>query len=140
MTKKLKRLFLDKRAITPVLSNILLMVIAVAAMAIATTATYVITTNLKETMSERIITEDLWFNNSTHDINVYLRNIGKVAVQVSSTYVNHTKQSFDPTPFIMEIGKHGWLKVLYNWTSGDLYYMDIVTTRGTHVAAYYKAP
>jgi len=59
MTRKLKRFFWDKRAITPVLSNLLLTVVAVAAMSIATTATYVITTNLKETMSERIIIEDL---------------------------------------------------------------------------------
>jgi hypothetical protein len=140
MTKKLKRLFRDKRAITPVLSNVLLMVVAVAAMAIATTATYVITTNLKETMSERIIVEDLWFNNSTLDIDVYLCNVGKVAVQVSAVYVNHTKQSFDPAPFVLEIGAHDWLSVLYGWTSGNLYYVDIVTTRGAHIAEYYKAP
>jgi FlaG/FlaF family flagellin (archaellin) len=140
MTKKLRRIFRDKRAVTPVLSNVLLMVIAVAAMAIATTATYVITTNLKETMSERIIVEDLWFNNSTLDIDVYLRNVGKVAVQVSAVYVNHTKQSFYPTPFTLEIGMHDWLSIMYDWTSSNLYYVDIVTTRGTHIAEYYKAP
>jgi FlaG/FlaF family flagellin (archaellin) len=140
MTKKLRRLFRDKRAVTPVLSNVLLMVVAVAAMAIATTATYVITTNLKETMSERVIVEDLWFNNSTLDIDVYLRNVGKVAVQLSAVYVNHTRQSFDPTPFTLEIGAHGWLSILSNWSSGSLYYVDIVTTRGAHIAEYYKAP
>jgi len=58
--RKIKHLFRDRRAITPVLSNLLLMVVAVAAMSIATTATYVITTNLRETMSERLITEDVW--------------------------------------------------------------------------------
>jgi FlaG/FlaF family flagellin (archaellin) len=140
MTEKLKRSFREKRAITPVLSNILLMVVAVAAMAIATTATYVITTNLRETMSERIIAEDLWFNNSTGDIKVYLSNVGEVAVQVSAVYVNHTKQSFGPAPFIMEIGAHNWLSILSSWSSGNLYYVDIVTTRGTHVAEYYEAP
>jgi hypothetical protein len=139
VTKKLKRLFRDKHAITPVLSNVLLMVVAVAAMAIATTATYVITTNLKETMSERIIAEDIWFSNSTLDIKVYLSNVGKVAVQVSAVYVNHTKQSFEPTPFSLEIGAHDWLSILSSWSSGNLYYVDIVTTRGTHVAEYYKA-
>jgi len=138
MVGKLWRIFRDKRAITPVLSNLLLMVVAVAAMSIAATATYVITTNLKETMSERIIIEDLWFNNSTGDINVYLRNVGKVAVHVSAVYVNHTSQSFT-SPFNLEIGGHGWLNISHSWVSGSLYYVDIVTSRGTHVGGYYNA-
>ncbi|MDH5374187.1 MAG: hypothetical protein OEZ21_01760 [Candidatus Bathyarchaeota archaeon] len=140
MARKLRRFFRDKRAITPVLSNLLLTVVAVAAMSIATTATYVITTNLRENMSERVVIEDLWFN-STGNINVYLRNVGKVAVHVSAVYVNHTSKSFTP-PLSLEIGEHGWLNILVSdgWVSGSLYYADIVTTRGTHVGGYYKAP
>jgi len=139
MMRKVKRFFWDKRAITPVLSNLLLTVVAVAAMSIATTATYVITTNLKETMSERIIIEDLWFNNSTGNINVYVRNVGKVAVHISAVYVNHTSQSFT-SPFNLEINEHNWLNISYSWSSCNLYYVDVVTTRGTHVGGYYKAP
>jgi len=129
----------DKRAVTPVLSNLLLTIVAVAAMSIATTATYVITTNLRENMSERILVEDVWFNNSTGSIDIYVRNIGKVVIHVSNVYVNHTGQIFN-SPFRLEIGAQGWLKASYNWESGSLYYIDIVTTRGTHVASYYKAP
>jgi len=139
MAKALKRFFRDKRAITPVLSNLLLMVVAVAAMAIATTATYVITTNLRETMGERLIAEDLWFNPSG-GISIYILNVGKTSVQVSAVYVNHTKCSFAPTPFILEISKHGWLNISSSWASGNIYYVDIVTKRGNHVADYYKAP
>jgi hypothetical protein len=140
MARKPRRFFRDKRAITPVLSNLLLTVVAVAAMSIATTATYVITTNLRENMSERVVIEDLWFN-STGNISVYLRNVGKVAVHVSAVYVNHTSKSFIP-PLSLEIGEHGWLNILVSngWVSGSLYYVDIVTTRGTHVGGYYKAP
>jgi hypothetical protein len=138
MTRKVKRFFRDRRAITPVLSNLLLTVVAVAAMSIATTATYVITTNLKETMSERIIIEDLWFNPSTGNISVYLHNVGKVAVHVSAVYVNHTSRF--SSPFSLEIGKHRWLDISYSWSSGSLHYVDVVTTRGTHVGGYYKAP
>jgi hypothetical protein len=133
------KLLQDKRAVTPVLSNLLLTIVAVAAMSIATTATYVITTSMRETMSERVIIEDLWFNNSTGSINVYLQNIGKVAVYVSSVYVNHTSQSF-MKPFRLEVGEHQWLNVSQGWSSNDLYYVDIVTIRGTHIGGYYKAP
>jgi hypothetical protein len=139
MAGKLRRFFRDKRAITPVLSNLLLTVVAVAAMSIATTTTYVITTNLKETMSERIVIEDLWFNPSTGGISVYLRNVGKVTVHVSAVYVNHTSQSFTLS-FSLEVGEHGWLNISYSWVSDSLYYVDVVTSRGTHVGGYYKAP
>jgi len=137
--KKCREFWRDKRAITPVLSNILLMVVAVGVMAIATTATYMITTNLRENMSERVIIEDVWFNNSTGNISVYLRNVGKITVYVSAVYVNHTSQFFTK-PFSLEIGKHGWLTISYSWGSDSLYYLDIVTNRGTHVGGYYEAP
>lgn len=137
MMKKFKAFFWDKRAITPVLSNILLMVVAVGAMAIATTATYVITTNLRETMSERVIMEDVWFEGS--NIHVYLRNVGKVAIEVSAVYINDTHQSFTPQPFNLEIGEHGWLNISYSWTPDSLYRINVVTKRGTHIADYYKA-
>jgi hypothetical protein len=135
----IRKLSHDKHAITPVLSSLLLTVVAVAAMALATTATYVITTNLRNNMSERVIIEDLWFNNSTNSVNVYLRNVGKVAIHVSTVYINHTSQVFNSL-FNLEISAHDWLIIPYNWVSGGLYYVDIVTSRGSHVGGYYKAP
>jgi Flp pilus assembly pilin Flp len=137
--KHLMRRFLrDKRALTPVLSSLLLTVIAVAGMSIATSATYVITTNLRETMSERVTAEDVWFNPATYTIDVYLRNVGKVNIHVSNVYVNHTSQPFN-TPFNLEINDEGWLNISYTWSSGNLYYIDIVTNRGTHIASYNRA-
>lgn len=139
LAEKFKQFFRDWRAITPVLSNILLMVVAVGAMAIATTATYVITTNLRETMGERFIVEDVWFNNSTGNIHVYVRNVGKVEIEVSAVYVNGTPQPFTPQPLRLEINGHCWLNVSCSWTSNSLYHINVVTKRGTQVASYYKA-
>jgi Flp pilus assembly pilin Flp len=135
----MRRFLRDKRALTPVLSSLLLTVIAVAAMAGATSATYVITTNLKETMSERVVAEDVWFNPTTHTIDVYLNDVGKVNIHVSSVYVNHTSKSFN-SPFNLAVGGSDWLSISVNWNSGSLYYVDIVTSRGTHIASYNKAP
>jgi hypothetical protein len=137
--RTLFKIFSDKRGVTPVLSSLLLTVVAVAAMAIATSATYVITTNLRETMSERVIVEDVWFNNYTYNIDVYVRNVGKVAVYILAVYVNRTSQSF-ANPFRLEIGEHQWLNISQNWVPNSLYYIDVLTTRGTHVAAYYETP
>jgi len=135
----IKRFLRDKRAITPVLSHLLLTVVAVAAMSIATSATLVITTNLRETMSERVAVEDVWFNSATGTMDVYVRNVGKVAIQVSALYVNRVGRPFN-SPFRLEINEHGWLSIVFSWNSGDTYHIDIVTTRGTHIASYYKAP
>lgn len=134
-----KRLLRDKRAITPVFSSLLLTVVAVAAMTIATSATYVITTNLKDNMSERVVIEDVWFMNSPRAINVTMYNVGKVAISVSSVYINHTSQSYN-SPFRLALDEDHGLTINYNWSSGDLYYIDVVTSRGNHVASYYKAP
>jgi hypothetical protein len=139
VTHVFKRLLRDKRAITPVLSSLLLTVVAVAAMAIATSATYMITANLKDNMSERVIVEDVWFNNATGTVDVYLHNVGKVSIRVSTVYVNNERVDLD-VPFSLGLEKHGWLSIEHAWSSGELYYVDIVTTRGTHIASYYKAP
>jgi FlaG/FlaF family flagellin (archaellin) len=129
----------DKRAITPVLSHLLLTVVAVAIMSLATSATFVITTNLRQTMGERVVVEDVWFNNATGTVNVYVRNVGKADIQVSSVYVNHVSQSFNGVSSL-QVNKQDWLRIAFSWNSGEAYYIDIVTKRGTHIADYYKAP
>ena len=137
--KLFKRFLRDKRAITPVLSHLLLTVVAVAIMSLATSATFMITTNLRQTMGERVIVEDVWFNNATGTVDVYLRNVGKADIQISNVYVNHVSQSFSDLSSL-QLNKHGWLRIALSWDPGESYYIDIVTKRGTHVASYYKAP
>jgi len=136
MVESVRNLLRNRRGITPVLSSLLLMVIAVAAMSIAITATYVITDNLHDTMGERFIVEDVWFR--TGEISIYLRDVGKVSIKIAAVYVNHTSQSF--TPLELEEDKHGWLNVTYSWSSSSVYHINIVTIRGTKVVDYYESP
>jgi hypothetical protein len=131
-----RRFLRNKFGVTPVLSNVLLTVVAVAAMSLAASATYVITDNMHQIMGERVIAEDVWFN-SNH-VAIYLRNTGKVAIEISSVYVNSTSYSF--APLTLEVGGHGWLNVTSNWKADTLYHINVVTTRGTKIVDYYKAP
>ena len=133
----MRNIFRNKRGLTPVLSTLLLMVIAVAAMSIAITATYVITGSLHDTMGERFIVEDAWFT-TTGKISFYLRNVGKVSIRIAAVYVNHTSQSF--TPLDLEVDDHGWLNVTYGWNSDSVYHVNIATNRGTKVVDYYESP
>jgi len=135
------RLLVDRHAVSPVLSNLLLMVVAVAAMSIAAATTYVVTTNLREIMGERFIVEDVWFNNETgvNRISVYVRNTGKVSIIISAVYINDAPtRSF--TRLDLELGDHGWLNITYPWESGGIYRIKIVTSRGNSVEDYYRAP
>ena len=130
------KLWRNRKAITPVLSNILLLVIAVAGMSISITATYVITGNLRETMGERFIIEDVWFRQGV--ISVYLRNTGKTQINTAGIYVDYIAQPF--TELQLEPSEHGWSNITFAWTSSTAYYLKVITSRGTQVADYYKSP
>lgn len=130
------KLWHNKRAITPVLSNVLLLVITVAGMSLAITATYVITGNLRETMGERLIIEDVWF--TTDGISIYLLNTGKTKLDVQGIYVDYMQQTF--ISIQLEPLQHGWTNMTYSWTPDTVYYLKIITSRGTQVADHYKSP
>ena len=132
----MRKLLRSRRGITPVLSSLLMTVIAVAGMSIAITATYVITDGLHDNMGERLIVEDVWF--APDQVSMYLRNVGKVSIEVAAVYVNRTDQSF--TPLELEQNKHGWLTVDYGWSVDSAYEIKVVTGRGTIVVDYYMSP
>jgi hypothetical protein len=132
----LRKLSRNRRGITPVLSSLLLTVIAVAGMSIAITATYVITDGLHDNMGERLIVEDVWFTPT--QVSLYLRNVGKVSIEVAAVYINRTDQSF--TPLELEQNKHDWLTVPYGWSADSVYEIKVVTRRGTIVVDYYVSP
>ena len=105
-------------------------------MSIAITATYVITDGLHDSMGERIIVEDVWF--TADQISIYVRNVGKVSINVASVYVNRTSQSF--MAFELEQGTHGWLNVTYTWIPNSVYEIKFVTRRSTNIVDYYMSP
>jgi hypothetical protein len=134
--ENVRKLSRNRRGITPVLSSLLMTVIAVAGMSIAVTATYVITDGLHDNMGERLIVEDVWFTSG--QVSLYIRNVGKVSIEVAVVYVNRTDQSF--TSLELEQGKHGWLNVAYSWSADSAYEIKVVTRRGTNVVDYYMSP
>ncbi len=136
MVKNVRKLLRNRRGITPVLSNLLLMVLAVVAMSIAVSATYVITDNLHDNMGERLIVEDVWF--TTDQVSMYIRNVGKVSIKIAAVYVDRVSQSF--TSLELEEDKHGWLNVTCSWSSDSVYEIKVVTRRGTKVVDYYTSP
>jgi hypothetical protein len=132
----MRKLLRSKKGITPVLSNLLLTVIAVAGMSMAITATYVITDGLHDNMSERFIVEDVWFKDD--QILFYIRNVGKVSISVDAVYIDHVSQHF--TPIELEPNNHGWLIATYNWITDSAYELKVATKRGTIIVDNYMSP
>ncbi|MEJ2281139.1 MAG: hypothetical protein P8X97_04390 [Candidatus Bathyarchaeota archaeon] len=132
----MRKIIRNKKAITPVLSSLLLTVIAVAGMSIAITATYVITDGLHDSMGERLIVEDVWF--TPNQISLYLRNVGKISIDVVAVYVNRENQTF--SNLNLEQESHSWLNITYNWSPDSAYEIKVVTGRGTNVLDYYVSP
>ena len=134
--ENVRKLSRNRKGVTPVLSSLLLTVIAVAGMSIAITATYVITDGLHDNMGERLIVEDVWF--APGEVSLYLRNVGKVSVKVDAVYVNRVGRSFDALE--LEQGENGWLHFTCTWNANYAYETKVVTGRGTIVADYYMSP
>ena len=132
----MRKLSRNRRGVTPVLSSLLLTVIAVAGMSIAIGATYVITDGLHDNMGERLIVEDVWF--TSDQVSLYVRNVGRVSINVAAVYMNRINHSF--TSLELEPGKHGWLNVTYSWNADYAYEINVVTRRGTKVVDYYMSP
>jgi len=132
----MRKLSRNRKGITPVLSSLLLTVIAVAGMSIAVTATYVITDGLHDNMAERLMVEDVWFTSG--QVSLYIRNVGKVAIIVDAVYINSASQLF--APLELEMNNHGWLNVTYNWSPNTAYEINVVTERGTKLVDYYISP
>ena len=133
----MRKLLRNRKGITPVLSSLLLTVIAVAGMSIAVTATYVITDGLHDNMGERLIVEDVWFT-ASNQVSLYVRNVGKVAIEIDVVYVNGVSKSF--TSLELEANKHGQLNVTYSWNADSAYEIKVVTKRGTQVVDNYMSP
>ena len=132
----MKKVILNRLGVTPVLSSLLLTVIAVAGMSIAITATYVITDGLHDNMGERFIVEHVWFN--SNQICFYIRNVGKVSIIIDAVYINQISQPF--TVLELEKNEHDWLNVTYNWGPETPYEINVATRRGTKFVDYYLSP
>lgn len=132
----MRKLLRNRKGITPVLSSLLLTVIAVAGMSIAVTATYVITEGLHDNMGERFIVEDVWF--TSDQVSIYIRNIGKIAINIDAVYINSLSQSLESLE--LEVNDHSWLNITYNWDPDTPYEINLVTKRGTKIVDYYISP
>ena len=144
MTKKTP---ISKKAISPILATLLLIVIAVAAIVVtyAWVMTYMTSTG---TQAGIMLRKDAvsWSSNS---IIIYVRNVGTADATIDAVYIgtsstNMTLQSsvtYNPTTRLVEKnGGNITITVTYSWTSKTTYYFRIVPKVGEALVFQESAP
>jgi len=144
MTKKTP---ISKKAISPILATLLLIVIAVAAIVVtyAWVMTYMTSTG---TQAGIMLRKDAvsWSNNS---ITIYVRNVGTADATIDAVYIgtsstNMTLQSsvtYNPTTRLVEKnGGNITITVTYSWTPKTTYYFRIVPKVGEALVFQESAP
>jgi len=134
----------SKKAISPILATLLLIVIAVAAIVVtyAWIMTYMSSTGQQAGVwLKKDTTQCLW---QTGNITIYVRNTGTDDAEIDKVYIDSQPQSdvsYDPTTKI--VGKNGGtitIVVTYPWASGTTYDFQISPKQGEPLDFYEKAP
>ncbi len=144
MKKNLKR----RRAVSPVVSALLMVTITVAAFTMIYAATDSWIRAQKRgallMIKERVVIEDVWFmsNNTGKYICIYIRNIGKVEIGLyaGSLKINDatpSKVSFSSETLVVGVG--GWINASFSWTVGTTYKISVLTERGSEFVVYATA-
>lgn len=141
----MKKLSKSRKAVSPVVSTVLMVLIVMAGMTIlfAFIGAYAesFQSGSGSTVLESLTVEDAWFNPSPTDHNLYIwvYNVGKVDFQIGSVYVNGTKASSSvyDSDGVIKIGEH--VRVFVGpWQDGNSYALKIVTMRGAGFEGTYS--
>lgn len=136
-----------KRAVSPVFSTVLLILIVVAGMAVvfAFLVAYVgdFQTGQGSAVLENFVIENVWFKN-VDDIEVTIFNYGKIDINVTSMYIDGLLISFsfeNENSFKIPAGEHRTAIITpISFNSNTAYQFKIVTRRGSTIESYFVSP
>jgi flagellin-like protein len=123
-----KNMLKSKKAISPILATLLLIVIAVAAIVVtyAWVMTYMTSTTTQAGVMLKKDADCLW---KTGNVTIYIRNIGTSDAEIDKVYINSAPQtSVTYTPPSKIVNKDGGtitIVVTYNWQADTEYHFQI---------------
>jgi len=131
-----RSLMKSKRAISPILATLLLIVIAVAA--IVVTYTWIMTYMASTTQQAgvRLFKSNVRFYGSGTAIDIDVGNSGTAGTEIMEVYAGTSQSALDdqttsPTlPATLPEGAIVKISLSYNWTAGETYYFKIVSSSG----------
>ena len=152
---------LDKRAVSPVISTLMMVGIvfvmfalifpwAFSSLTLSESMANLWYSDQEEAAKERITIEMIVFRNEsgpTYYIDIYTRNVGEIEIDVSDIYINGSAQAtIDPAlPETIYVGTEGvdnvvCFSVTYSWTNGETYMIKVVTARGGQAISEANTP
>jgi flagellin-like protein len=137
-----------RRGLSPIFSNILLILIIVLGMSFAFAYLTGYVSDFQQgqgsAIMELIVVEDVWFRSATH-INITLYNYGQVDVTVVSVYLDGLQVDFTGDSdgvLTLSLEEHGYLQVhpTQPLAKSTSYNIKVVTERGSAFEGKYTAP
>ena len=130
-----KRMLRSKRAISPILATLLLVVIAVAAIVVTYAWIMTYMNNAGQQAGVRIYRINIRFydQSGTLKIDVDMGNSGTEGTTLTALYIGDSKtnmQNQTITPIPLPAGGTGRITVDYNWTKGAIYYFKVLSKSG----------
>lgn len=145
---RIRRLIRDRSGVSEVIGALILIsIIATAGFAVVTLGLTSINQNItifttqifasQEMLRERIVIDDVWFNDSSL-IHISVYNYGKKEVTIVEVSINYTDIKIDPE-IIVHMGGREWITVTYSWSGGAFYVIEVYTSSGYRYVSYWKA-
>jgi archaellum component FlaF (FlaF/FlaG flagellin family) len=86
-------------------------------------------------LKESFVIEDVWFYNSPKYVNITVRNVGSIDMEVVAIYMNGTTV-WDGSQ-VIDVGETATIKVIFAWDSGE-YRIIVATARGNQAREWYS--
>ena len=144
MNTTVKRILREKKAFSPVIAALILMLIAVAAGVVV--YGYVMgwlggATNVPPAAKGELQFDSLYAaGGSPGSITVYVRNVGQKEVTLSRVYVGGQNKTFTLTDYVLSVNEvSGTISVSHTMTTGLTYEVRITCTDGTTVSRSVEA-
>lgn len=137
----------SKKAISPILATLLLIVIAVAA--IVVTYAWIMTYMSSSTQKAEVLmtNANVDFQNNPTRITVDMINTGTAGTRIANVYIGNsasTEQPLNATnptlPATLAAGATVSISFNYNWTAGAIYYFKVIASNGQIVEWPEQAP
>jgi flagellin-like protein len=149
------RLHGNKRAVSPVIATVLMILIVMAGMTLLFGFVGSYATSFQNgsggSVLESLTFEDTWFTTRTDNgqqvLSIWIYNTGKADIELNSLYANGTLVSMYGSDYnlldsntLVKIGAHFQVVIQVPWQPGDSYTIKIVTPRGSGFEEAFTAP
>jgi flagellin-like protein len=125
----MRKLFRSRRAVSPVVSTVLMILVVIIGMSLLfdffVNYTRDFQTGSGSAVLESMVIEDVSFSPTQTQVWVY--NVGKVNFTITSVYVNDQNAGFEPSRVEIALGQHGMITI----GSANRGTIKIVTARGS---------